>query len=98
MKKRLNVDLIQSELRGNSAFFPGYRGSNSPTPPLKEAEKATPEPQTASSKPNHLEVQEPVRVPVPPPVPLIPKAKRIMKQRWPIDIYEDQYERLKKIA
>ena len=27
MKKQLNVDRIQSELRGGSAFFPGYQGS-----------------------------------------------------------------------
>jgi hypothetical protein len=30
MKKQLNVDLIQSELRGGSAFFPGYKGSRPP--------------------------------------------------------------------
>ena len=33
MKKQLNVDRIQSELRGGSAFFPGYQGSPSPAPP-----------------------------------------------------------------
>jgi hypothetical protein len=32
MKKRLNIDKIQSELRGGSAFFPGYKGiAESPT-------------------------------------------------------------------
>jgi hypothetical protein len=46
----------------------------------------------------------PERVPVgvrggePPPVPLIPKVKRVIRQRQPFDIYEDQYERLKQIA
>jgi hypothetical protein len=48
----------------------------------------------------------PVPIPVPPPVPrtgrgtvpLIPKVKRAIRQRQPFDIYEDQYERLKKIA
>jgi hypothetical protein len=39
MKKQLNVDLIQNELRGGSAFFPGYKGNDSPIPP-------TPTPQT----------------------------------------------------
>src|SRR5512132_1146887 len=29
MKKQLNVDRIQSELRGESAFFPGYKGRGS---------------------------------------------------------------------
>jgi PBP1b-binding outer membrane lipoprotein LpoB len=31
MKKKLNVDSIQSELRGGSAFFPGYKSPDSPT-------------------------------------------------------------------
>ena len=43
---------------------------------------------------------------VPPPVPrtvprsdpLIPKVKRVMRQRQTFDIYEDQYQSLKKIA
>ena len=35
---------------------------------------------------------------IPRPVRLIPKTKRLIKQRQPFDIYEDQYERLKKIA
>jgi hypothetical protein len=30
MKKKLNVDSIQSELRGGSAFFPGYKSPDSP--------------------------------------------------------------------
>jgi len=34
MKKKLNVDSIQSELHGGSAFFPGYKSQASP--PLKE--------------------------------------------------------------
>jgi hypothetical protein len=45
-------------------------------------------------------VPEPVgvRVGVRVGVPLTPKVKRIIKQRQPFDIYEDQYQRLKKIA
>ena len=36
---------------------------------------------------------------VPPAVPLIPKKpKRPIRQRQPFDIYEDQYQALKKIA
>ena len=35
---------------------------------------------------------------VPPTVPLIPKVKRLIRQRQPFDIYEDQYQDLKKIA
>jgi hypothetical protein len=29
MKKKLNIDEIQNELRGNSAFFPGYKKEES---------------------------------------------------------------------
>jgi hypothetical protein len=32
------------------------------------------------------------------PVPLTPKVKRLIRQRQPFDIYEDQYQRLKHIA
>jgi hypothetical protein len=36
MKKKLNVESIQSELRGGSAFFPGYkRADSSPSRPEK---------------------------------------------------------------
>ena len=41
MKKRLNIDQIQSELRGGSAFFPGYTGGDhSPTDPSQEPNPA----------------------------------------------------------
>jgi hypothetical protein len=42
MKKKLNVDSIQSELRGGSAFFPGYKSADSPVPneePPMQAER-----------------------------------------------------------
>jgi hypothetical protein len=45
MKKKLNVDTIQSELRGGSAFFPGYQSQDSPPPkeePKQEEIVATP--------------------------------------------------------
>jgi hypothetical protein len=43
MKKQLNVDLIQSELRGGSAFFPGYKGSRPsvPSTSTSEAQRGT---------------------------------------------------------
>ena len=51
-------------------------------------------------QPNHelQGVPPPVRGTVPRTVPLIPKVKRPIKQRQPFDIYEDQYETLKRIA
>jgi hypothetical protein len=109
MKKQLNVDQIQSELRGGSAFFPGYKSDQSPTSPPEErsrkAPKVTPRKKTVPTT-NHTDSQGvPLERPhgvlegVPPAVPLIPKKpKRPIRQRQPFDIYEDQYQTLKKIA
>jgi hypothetical protein len=108
MKKKLNVESIQSELRGGSAFFPGYKGPDSPPPPKEEAKQVkTAESPTEEKKSiTHHETTEgvpptvplPVRVPVPHSLPLVPKIKRPIKQRQPFDIYEDQYEQLKSIS
>jgi hypothetical protein len=113
MKKQLNVDQIQSELRGGSAFFPGYKSDQSPTSAPEEgsekAPKVTPRkktvPTTKSMGSQGVPPRGPHGVPygvleeVPPAVPLIPKKpKRPIRQRQPFDIYEDQYQALKKIA
>jgi hypothetical protein len=37
-------------------------------------------------------------VPLVPPVLPVPPVKRVMKQRHPFDIYQDQYEALQKLA
>ena len=94
MKKQLNIDVIQSELRGGSAFFPGYKGGGSSTPP---AEREQPKPDGTTRSPGTGST------PVPPVrgVPLVPPAKgakRIMKQRHPFDIYRDQYDALQELA
>ena len=105
MKKQLNVDQIQSELRGGSAFFPGYKGGTSPTPPVAEPTEESITPESPATPNTADEVGVPPQVPlgvphtVPRPVPLIPKqARRPIRQRQPFDIYEDQYQSLKKIA
>jgi hypothetical protein len=108
MKKKLNVESIQSELRGGSAFFPGYKSPDSPTSPSEQAKQAVtvdnpPNEQSPVDHQEHVEgvpptVPIPVRVPVPPSLPLVPKVKRPIRQRQPFDIYEDQYEQLKRIA
>jgi hypothetical protein len=100
MKKQLNVDQIQSELRGGSAFFPGYKGGASPTPPVSEPEeeKITPESPAVPSNAEQKGVPPPVPLGVPRPLPLIPKVKRPIRQRQPFDIYEDQYQTLKSIS
>jgi len=53
-------------------------------------------------KPNSVQT-EAKATPVPPvrvvpPIPHAPSRKRIMKQRHPFDIYQDQYESLKHLA
>ena len=113
MKKQLNVDQIQSELRGGSAFFPGYKSDQSPTSPPEERSEKAPKvrprkktvPTAESMDSQGIPPGEPHGVPygvlegVPPAVPLIPKKpKRPIRQRQPFDIYEDQYQALKKIA
>src|SRR4051794_1761493 len=82
MKKQLNVDLIQSELRGGSAFFPGYRGSSSPTSPSDQSASPGEQPVVDRNAPGQRESQVVDRVGVPPtvprpvprPVPLVPKC------------------------
>jgi hypothetical protein len=108
MKKKLNVDSIQSELRGGSAFFPGYKSADSPTSqPEKSNQVAAPDSSPKEKTPvTHQKNLEGVPPPVPRPVRgtvsptplLVPKVKRPIKQRQPFDIYEDQYEQLKRIA
>jgi hypothetical protein len=102
MKKRLNIDMVQNELRGGSAFFPGYKGNNS-SEEVENKLSVSPTPEVPpvripSSSAAQVEPVPPVRDVRPvrnvPPVPL----KRIMKQRWPVDIYQDQYESLKELA
>ena len=104
MKKKLNIEQMQSELRGGSAFFPGYKGGDSPTPTSKAPQAISTV--ITTTKPNTLVKEEDKTMGVPPPVPrtvprtepLIPKIKRPIKQRQPFDIFEDQYEKLKRIA
>jgi hypothetical protein len=91
MKKQLNVDRIQSELSGGSAFFPGYKGSGSPAPSAE-----TPEPAEASEQPgggaNARSVERsngrtPVR----------DTTKRIVT-RNSFEIYEDQMDSLRRLS
>ena len=94
MKKQLNVDQIQSELRGGSAFFPGYKGAAaSPTPPPPET---TPAPERASgqgrgtlraSTPERSFARTPERV----------AGKRIIT-RNSFEIYEDQMDSLRRLS
>ena len=101
MKKKLNVDTIQSELRGGSAFFPGYKSASPPTPPLEEPHKPAPpeqppqersplfgtEQQRKSLIPERVNARTPVR----------PNGKRIIT-RNSFEIYEDQMDSLRKLS
>jgi hypothetical protein len=104
MTKKLDTASITNEL-AQTAFFrqkaQPVKQQETPAPPLPEKPIAQ-EAQEKDDKQNGTSVPVPVRVPVrvgvPPPVPLIPKVKRVIRQRQPFDVYQDQYDRLKKIA
>ncbi len=94
MSKKLNIDSITNELEG-SAFFPQKKViPDSPTPstaitkPSLEKDASTTENQT-----------QPVPYPsTPVPRTTVPLARRKIKQRHPFDIYQDQYDELKRIS
>ncbi len=91
MKKQLNVDLIQNELKGGSAFFPGYEGAVSPTPAAKEPERGELAVQS-SERPNaRTPASSFARTPV------RDTTKRIIT-RNSFEIYEDQMDSLRKLS
>src|SRR4051812_33522124 len=94
MKKQLKVDAIISELRGGSAFFPSYDRK----PVTDEETKPVPQPAMQSPVANTRPVPSVRVVPPVPPVRGTPPTKRVMKQRHPFDIYQDQYEALCQLA
>ena len=89
----LTNNLKQSSGRGVDAFF-------SPQPPPQEEKKPI-----IQEEQDEKVSQEATPHPVPvvlgvlpvPPVPGVP-LKRKMKERWPVNIYEDQYESLQLLA
>ena len=98
MTKKLDTASISNAL-AQTAFF---RPNAEPKKPEKAPQTPLPEPPVlpdAEEAANGEPAQTvPVRVGVPLPVPLTPKVKRLIRQRQPFDIYQDQYDRLKKIA
>src|SRR5918997_5126303 len=89
----LTNNLKQSSGKGVDAFF------SSPPPPQEEKKPVMQEEQ------DKKESQEETLHPVPP-VPVVPSVlpvpgvppKRVMKERWPVNIYHDQYQSLKDLA
>src|SRR5512144_2199400 len=97
MKKQLNVSAITNELRGNSAFFPRYKKEPAADPVPDLAPLPSNHQQAPAARPLHPGRVVPP-VPLVPPVPGVPPIKRVMKHRWPVDIYQDQYESLQELA
>ena len=101
MKKQLNVESIQSELRGGSAFFPGYKSP--PTPPSEDVQS----PSEADASPQQSapivgdDHRPEIILPLPERVnartPVRPSGKRIIT-RNSFEIYEDQMDSLRKLS
>jgi hypothetical protein len=92
----LTNNLKQSSGKGVDAFFsapPPFQAENKPVMQDEQDEKDNQE-RTPHPVPP-VPVVPPV-LPVPP-VPGVP-MKRVMKERWPVNIYHDQYESLKQLA
>jgi hypothetical protein len=93
----LTNNLKQSSGRGVDAFFSSQR------PPQEEEKKPV-----IQEEQDKKESQEETLHPVPPvpvvpgvlPVPPVPGVppKRVMKERWPVNIYHGQYESLRQLA
>jgi hypothetical protein len=92
----LTNNLKQSSGKGVDAFFS--------SPPTPQAEKKPLLRVAGDTKDSQEEAPHPVPpVPVVPPVLPVPPVpgvplKRVMKERWPVNIYRDQYESLKDLA
>ncbi len=92
----LTNNLKHSSGRGVDAFF-------SPQLPPQEEKKPV-----IQEEQDGKDIQEATQHPVPP-VPVVPPVlpaprvpgvppKRVMKERWPVNIYHDQYESLRQLA
>src|SRR3954454_12420959 len=87
MKKPLDTSSITNELTGASSYFARAR---------EEKQQA----ESREEKPTPVIQTQELPVPVPPyGVPRTPvPPRRVIKQRQPFDIFEDQYKELKQIA
>src|ERR687892_647099 len=92
----LTNNLKQSSGKGVDAFFSA--------PPTRQEEKKPVMQEEQDKKESQEETLHPVPpVPVVPPVlpvPPVPEVplKRVMKERWPVNIYHGQYESLQQLA
>src|SRR5690349_18446632 len=94
MKKQLNVDLVQNELRGGSAFFPGYQGSGSEEPAILPSPAPEPKIKPVSApKPLARKAQVVKEIAVSP-VPVSQEKRPLIRRTF--DLYEDQLNYLTK--
>jgi hypothetical protein len=95
MSKKLNIANITSDLEG-SAFFPAKK-IPVPSPIQKTAIKKEPRPEKKEVKESKPEPLVPT-VQVERPTPKVEAGKRVIKQRHPFDIFQDQYEDLRNFS
>jgi hypothetical protein len=92
----LTNNLKQSSGKGIGVFFPSQpTAQEEKKPAIQEAQDKTRTHNGTLNPVLPVPVVPPV-LPVPP-VPGVP-PKRVMKERWPVNIYHDQYESLKQLA
>jgi hypothetical protein len=92
----LTNNLKQSSGKGIGVFFPPESTFQEEKKPGIQEEQETTESQKETQHPVPPVPVVPPVLPVPP-VPGVP-LKRKMKERWPVNIYEDQYESLQLLA
>jgi hypothetical protein len=89
----LTNNLKQSSGRGVNAFFSSPATYQEEKKPVVQEEQGKKESQEETLRPV-------LGVPPVLPVPAVPGVppKRVMKERWPVNIYHDQYQSLKDLA
>jgi hypothetical protein len=92
----LTNNLKQSSGRGVDAFFSSPATYQEKKKPIVQEEQGKNESQEETMHPVPPVPVVPPVLPVPP-VPGVP-LKRVMKERWPVNVYHDQYQSLKDLA
>jgi hypothetical protein len=92
----LTNNLKQSSGKGIGVFFPPQPAPQEEKKPVIQEEQEKVQNQNGGSDPVLVVPGVPGVLGVPP-VPGVP-LKRVMKERWPVNIYHDQYESLKDLA
>ncbi len=98
MKKQLNTDAITNELEGASAFFP--RREEAPPSPEPQAGVSEAKPKVVLSRrsPERPNERTPERAPVIPSARTGDRPPRRSVKRYSFELYDDQIERVKRLA